>query len=56
MDIKNEVFLNLPVITNRLEEQEKIANFLDEKTSQFEFIISKKEELIKKLEEAKRAL
>ena len=54
--LKNEVFLNLPVITNRLEEQEKIANFLDEKTSQFEFIISKKEELIKKLEEAKKSL
>ena len=54
--LKNEVFLNLPVITNSLEEQEKIANFLDEKTSQFDLIISKKEELIKKLEEAKKSL
>ncbi|MDB8792601.1 restriction endonuclease subunit S [Romboutsia sp. 1001216sp1] len=37
-------------------EDEKIANFLDEKTSQFDLIISKKEELIKKLEEAKKSL
>lgn len=36
--------------------QEKIANFLDEKTSQFDSIILKKEELIKKLEEAKKSL
>lgn len=54
--LKNEVFLNLPVITNKLEEQEKIVNFLDEKTSQFDLIISKKEELIKKLDEAKKSL
>lgn len=38
------------------DEQDKIANFLDEKTSQFDLIISKKEELIKKLEEAKKSL
>lgn len=37
-------------------EQEKIANFLDEKTSQFDLIISKKEELIQRLEEAKKSL
>lgn len=42
-------------VPNKLE-QEKIANFLDEKTSQFDLIISKKEELIKKLEEAKKSL
>ena len=54
--LKNEVFLNLPVITNALEEQEKIANFLDEKTSQFDLIISKKEKLIERLEEAKKSL
>ncbi|CEN77901.1 restriction endonuclease subunit S [Paraclostridium sordellii] len=46
--------VKLPIISNR--EQEKIANFLDEKTSQFESIISKKEDLIKKLEEAKKSL
>lgn len=37
-------------------EQEKIANFLDEKTSQFDLIISKKEKLIERLEEAKKSL
>lgn len=39
-----------------LNEQEKIANFLDKKTSQFDSIISKKEALIEKLEEAKKSL
>ncbi|MEN2259554.1 restriction endonuclease subunit S [Paraclostridium benzoelyticum] len=48
---KDLLFLNPSYI-----EQEKIANFLDEKTSQFDLIISKKEELIKKLEEAKKSL
>ena len=37
-------------------EQEKIANFLDKKTLQFDSIISKKEALIEKLEEAKKSL
>lgn len=37
-------------------EQEKIANFLDIKTVQFDSIISKKEKLIEKLEEAKKSL
>lgn len=36
--------------------QNKIANFLDEKTSYFNNIISKKEKLIEKLEEAKKSL
>lgn len=39
-----------------LEEQEKIAKFLDKKTAQFDSIISKKEALIEKLEEAKKSL
>ncbi len=39
-----------------IKEQEKIANFLDEKTSQFDLIISKKEKLIERLEEAKKSL
>lgn len=39
-----------------LEEQEKIAKFLDEKTAQFDSIISKKEALIEKLKEAKKSL
>ena len=37
-------------------EQKKIAKFLDEKTVQFDSIISKKEALIEKLEEAKKSL
>ena len=36
--------------------QDKIAKFLDEKTAQFDSIISKKEALIEKLEEAKKSL
>ncbi len=39
-----------------IKEQEKIANFLDEKISQFDLIISKKEKLIERLEEAKKSL
>lgn len=47
---------NYFIIYNSLEEQIKIAQFLDEKTSQFDSIISKKEALIEKLEEAKKSL
>lgn len=46
--------INIPIPLKN--EDVKIANFLDEKTSQFDSIISKKEELIKKLEEAKKSL
>ena len=37
-------------------EDKKIAKFLDKKTAQFDSIISKKEALIEKLEEAKKSL
>ena len=37
-------------------EQQKIANFLDIKTTEFDKIIEKKEQLIEKLEEAKKSL
>lgn len=47
---------NIYMPIGNLKEQEKIASFLDEKTSQFDSIISKKEALIKKLEEAKKSL
>lgn len=46
--------INIPIPS--LYEDEKIAIFLDEKTSQFDFIISKKESLIQRLEEAKKSL
>lgn len=52
VDNGKKIYINIPTIV----EQEKIANFLDEKTSHFDSIISKKEELIKKLEEAKKSL
>ncbi|XZJ09854.1 restriction endonuclease subunit S [Clostridium perfringens] len=48
--------LDLDIINNSFEEQEKIARFLDEKTAEFDSIISKKEALIEKLEEAKKSL
>lgn len=54
--LKNETFLNLPVIEPCVLEQEKISKFLDVKTAQFDSIISKKEALIEKLEEAKKSL
>lgn len=49
-------FKNNYVVVPNINEQEKIAKFLDEKTAQFDSIISKKEALIEKLEEAKKSL
>lgn len=46
--------INIPIPIEK--EQNKIAKFLDEKTSDFDNIISKKEKLIEKLEEAKKSL
>lgn len=55
--LKNETFLNLPIIySNNIFEQKKIGDFLDKKTAEFDSIISKKEALIEKLEEAKKSL
>lgn len=52
VDNGKKLYINIPSKT----EQEKIAKFLDEKTAQFDSIISKKEALIEKLEEAKKSL
>lgn len=53
----NRKFLeNLLILEIPLKEQRKIVNFLDKKTSEFDSIISKKEALIEKLEEAKKSL
>lgn len=49
-------FKDNSIVMPKLNEQKKIGKFLDEKTSQFDSIISKKEALIKKLEEAKKSL
>ena len=51
-----EKFLSIYSHRPKLETQMKIAKFLDKKTSQFDSIISKKEALIEKLEEAKKSL
>ena len=55
-DLNHREFLNTPITLINIKEQEKIVNFLDKKTSQFDSIISKKEVLIEKLEEAKKSL
>lgn len=47
---------NIKMCCPGINEQQKIANFLDSKTTQFDQIIAKKEQLIKKLEEAKKSL
>ncbi|MDW7668092.1 MAG: restriction endonuclease subunit S, partial [Bacillota bacterium] len=47
---------NLFLSISNKNEQQKISNFLDYKTSQFDSIIEKKEKLIEKLEEAKKSL
>lgn len=54
--ISVEELKNISLILPEIVEQQKIANFLDLKTSQFDNIILKKEQLIKKLEEAKKSL
>lgn len=51
-----EDFKNINSILPNPKDQEKISNFLDLKTSEFNSIISKKEKLIVKLEEAKKSL
>lgn len=47
---------NFIITKPHIDEQQKIAKFLDQKTAQFDSIISKKEALIEKLEEAKKSL
>ncbi len=54
--ITPERFRSIYIPVPNSELQQKIANFLDYKTSQFDSIISKKEKLIEKLEEAKKSL
>lgn len=50
------MLLNFECVLCSLLEQQKIANFLDIKTAQFDNIIEKKEQLIEKLQEAKKSL
>jgi type I restriction enzyme S subunit len=50
------MLLNFECIKNNLDEQQKIVNFLNIKTAQFDSVIAKKELLIQKLGEAKKSL
>ena len=54
--VNNEFIKNFPVILFNKIEQLKIAEFLNIKIDKFDSIISKKEALIEKLEEAKKSL
>lgn len=54
--VSTGILKNFCVIDVEKCEQEKITVFLDEKTAQFDSIISKKEALIEKLEKAKKSL
>lgn len=54
--LNQDLINNAKILIPKIKEQQKIANFLDIKTAQFDSIIAKKELLIKKLEEAKKSL
>lgn len=54
--LNQDLIKNAKTLFPNIDEQQKIANFLDIKTAKFDYIIAKKELLIKKLEEAKKSL
>ncbi|HYW20839.1 MAG TPA: restriction endonuclease subunit S [Nodularia sp. (in: cyanobacteria)] len=54
--INSSVLISLPVVEPPLDEQEKIAQFLDYKTKQIDELIKKKETLIEKFDEKRTAL
>lgn len=54
--LSREDFKHLKIQLPSCQEQKIISNFLDYKTSQFDSIIEKKEQLIQKLNEAKKSL
>ena len=54
--LRRPMFSDFVVSLPEIVIQKKIANFLDLKPAEFDSIISKKERLIKKLEEAKKSL
>ena len=56
IELSREGLRNMDVLICHNNELKRIINFLDKKTSQFDLIISKKEALIEKLEEAKKSL
>lgn len=54
--LNQELINNAKILIPKIPEQQKIANFLDIKTTQFDSIIAKKELFIQKLEETKKSL
>jgi len=54
--LKDNTLLDFPLIINSSEEQSKIANYLDEKTSLIDQIIEKKQKLIELLKEKRTAV
>ena len=55
-DLNHDDFLNTGIVLPEANEQKRIISFLDHKTAEFDSIISKKELLIEKLEQAKKSL
>ena len=51
-----ETLMNFPIVYPLLSEQQKIADFLDEKCSEIDRLITKKEKLIEELETYKKSL
>ncbi|QRI51911.1 restriction endonuclease subunit S [Clostridium botulinum] len=56
LNLNRETIGNICIPNPNNNTKQKITSFLSEKTTQFDFIISKKEALIQKLEEAKKSL
>lgn len=55
-NISMDDIVDIKIIMPDIKKQKKIVDFLQQKTAQFDSIISKKEALIEKLEEAKKSL
>ena len=51
--LTNETLMNFPVVAPSLDEQHRIANFLDEKCAKIDAIIEKQKQVIEKLKEYK---
>ncbi len=51
--LTNETLMNFPIVAPSLDEQYRIANFLDEKCAKFDAVIEKQKQVIEKLKEYK---
>jgi type I restriction enzyme S subunit len=54
--LRMPMFKDFVVSHSKIQEQQKIADFLDKKTAEFDALVEKKESFIAKLEEAKKSL